>query len=79
MAMPAFGGPSVSTHITAEKIKALCFLKDVASAASDADAQRDLLPLIASGGWDNATANHLALHVAVLPSRDENALRNEFA
>lgn len=71
-------GPSVSTHFTAEKVKALCFLKDVAS-ATDADTQRDLLPLIASGGWDNATANHIALHVAVLPSRDENALRNEFA
>lgn len=40
-----------STHFVGEKVKALCFVKDVRS--SEARDQFEFLPLIAAGGWDN--------------------------
>lgn len=41
----------VSTHFVGEKVKALCFVKDVRS--SEAHEQFEFLPLVAAGGWDS--------------------------
>ncbi|GAB9462785.1 hypothetical protein Gpo141_00000268 [Globisporangium polare] len=64
-----------STHFVGEKVKALCFVKDVRS--SEARDQFEFLPLIAAGGWDNEV-NHVALHLPILPTRDESELYREF-
>ncbi|TYZ62123.1 hypothetical protein PybrP1_005144 [[Pythium] brassicae (nom. inval.)] len=64
-----------STHFVGEKVRALCFLKDVRS--SEAHDQFDFLPLVAAGGWDSER-NHVALHLPILPTRDEHELRREF-
>lgn len=40
-----------STHFVGEKVRALCFVKDVRS--SEAHEQFEFLPLVAAGGWDS--------------------------
>ncbi|RLN25852.1 hypothetical protein BBJ28_00021306 [Nothophytophthora sp. Chile5] len=45
---------AVSTHFVAEKVKALCVVSDVRYASSETlQDQFELLPLVATGGWDN--------------------------
>ncbi|TDH70698.1 hypothetical protein CCR75_005600 [Bremia lactucae] len=65
----------VSRHYVSEKVKSLCFVKDVRYASETM--QDEALPLIASGGWDNET-NYVTLHLPVRTTGDENELRKEF-
>uniref|UniRef100_K3WWZ2 Uncharacterized protein n=1 Tax=Globisporangium ultimum (strain ATCC 200006 / CBS 805.95 / DAOM BR144) TaxID=431595 RepID=K3WWZ2_GLOUD len=65
----------LSKHFVGEKVKALCFVKDVRS--SEAHEQYEFLPLVAAGGWDTEV-NHVTLHLPILPTRDESELRREF-
>ncbi|POM72460.1 Hypothetical protein PHPALM_10816, partial [Phytophthora palmivora] len=68
---------SVSRHFVAEKVKALCFVSDVRYASDALQGEYEVLPVVATGGWDNET-NHVALHLPVCATRDERELRNEF-
>ncbi|KUF99431.1 hypothetical protein AM588_10010706 [Phytophthora nicotianae] len=68
---------SVSRHFVAEKVKALCVVSDVRYASETLQEEYELLPLVATGGWDNET-NHVSLHLPVRPTRDERELRREF-
>ncbi|TMW57496.1 hypothetical protein Poli38472_003421 [Pythium oligandrum] len=64
-----------STHFVSDKVKALCFLKDVRANEHE---RVELLPLLAVGGWD-ADVNTLALYLPVVSTSDEEQLRAEFA
>ncbi|KAL4108913.1 hypothetical protein PRIC1_000622 [Phytophthora ramorum] len=68
---------AVSRHFVAEKVKALCVVSDVRYASKTLQEEYEVLPLVATGGWDNET-NHVALHLPVRPTNDERELRKEF-
>ncbi|KAE9362435.1 hypothetical protein PF008_g118 [Phytophthora fragariae] len=68
---------SVSRHFVAEKVKALCVVSDVRYASETLQKEFEVLPLVATGGWDNET-NHVTLHLPVRPTRDERELSREF-
>eukprot|EP00644_Phytophthora_capsici_P017883 jgi/Phyca11/554454/estExt2_Genewise1Plus.C_PHYCAscaffold_620096 len=68
---------SVSRHFLAEKVKALCVVSDVRYASETLQEDYDILPLVATGGWDNET-NHVSLHLPARRTRDERELRKEF-
>ena len=44
---------TVSRHFVAEKVKALCVVSDVCYTSATALSKYDVLPAVASGGWDN--------------------------
>ncbi|KAF4146522.1 WD domain G-beta repeat domain-containing protein [Phytophthora infestans] len=68
---------SVSRHFVTEKVRALCVVSDVLYASETLQEEYEVLPLVATGGWDNET-NHVSLHLPVRPTRDEHELRKEF-
>ncbi|KAG7377771.1 hypothetical protein PHYPSEUDO_011026 [Phytophthora pseudosyringae] len=68
---------TVSRHFVAEKVKALCVVSDVRYTSETLREEYEVLPLVATGGWDNET-NHVSLHLPVRPTRDERELRKEF-
>ncbi|KAG7399939.1 hypothetical protein PHYBOEH_007459 [Phytophthora boehmeriae] len=68
---------TVSKHFVAEKIKALCVVSDVRYASETLQDDYEVLPLVATGGWDNEI-NHVTLHLPVRPTHDERELRREF-
>ncbi|EEY64692.1 uncharacterized protein PITG_16121 [Phytophthora infestans T30-4] len=67
---------SVSRHFVTEKVRALCVVSDVLYASETLQEEYEVLPLVATGGWDNET-NHVSLHLPVRPTRDEHELRKE--
>ncbi|CAI5732442.1 unnamed protein product [Hyaloperonospora brassicae] len=69
---------TVSRHFVAEKVKALCVVSDVCYTSATALSKYDVLPAVASGGWDNEI-NHITLHAPVRPTLDELSLRREFS
>ncbi|KAK1931688.1 Nucleoporin Nup43 [Phytophthora citrophthora] len=64
-------------HFLAEKVKAVCVVSDVRYASETLQEDYDVLPLVATGGWDNET-NHVSLHLPVRRAHDERELRKEF-
>ncbi|CEG46207.1 Nucleoporin [Plasmopara halstedii] len=69
---------TVSKHFVAEKVKALCVLRDASNASETLQENCDVLPLIATGGWDTET-NHVSLHLPVRTTRSERELCSEFS
>ncbi|KAJ8550556.1 hypothetical protein ON010_g10515 [Phytophthora cinnamomi] len=49
---------SVSKHFVAEKVKALCVVSDVRYASETLQDEYEVLPLVATGGWDNEVRRH---------------------
>lgn len=50
---------AVSRHFVAEKVKALCVVSDVRYASETLQNEYEVLPLVATGGWDNEVRLHV--------------------